>query len=1270
MTQQHTTLARHVPELAIEWQANTPEARWRSIEGTLCFADVSGFTALAERLAQKGRMGGEELVETLGSVFTTMIGIARDRGGMLLKFGGDALLLFFEGDDHPVQAASAAVEMRQALREAAKLPTSVGPLNLSMSVGLHSGDVDFFLVGSTHRELVLLGPGADQVVETENAAEAGEILVSPGTAARLPKGAVRPRSDGQPLLRWRKGHRPPDGARGLPPQSEALAAELFPGELGTYLAPGAPDPEHRVACISFIRFSGTDAVLESGGPERLAEVLDATIGPIQQVLIEEGVTLLAVDVDKDGGKLFLAAGVPYAHEDDEGVMLRAARRVADMNLPLPVQIGVNRGHVFAAEVGDTRRAAFSAMGDTTNTAARITAKAPIGKIFAHPDTLDECLTLYEVTQAEPLTLKGKAAPLVVYEVGAELGMREREGLNLDLLIGRTQELARLREVLEALADGHGGVLTLVGETGLGKTRLLREATKDLEACLQIRGEPYGANSAYRAIRDPFRALLGIERGEPQQMREQLTRAVHKSAPGLMPMLTLIGDVVDVPVEPSPEVAAIDTRFRPDRTAEVIVELLAALESRPFVFAVDEAHWCDDATAGLLARIEYECGERGWLLLAARRDVDQGFQPESDNLLPIEPMPDPDVRTLVQTLTEAAPLRPHELDAVVNRAGGYPLFAEEIIRALREAGSLDAVPESLEAAMATQVATLDRAAKRVLQYASVLGRSFSNDLLERLLTSEEQTLSDEVLERLGDYLLPEGDGRLRFRSGMLRDTVYAALAYRLRRRLHEAAAEAMEARTDDPSQVADTLAMHYSQAGDHALTWKYGRLGGERASARYAMAEAANLYELALDAARRIDDVGQDTRLQVWFALGEARMSVGLIDDSLEAYRQALKLTGQETLERAEALLNLAKARDRAGAPSSALRDLTQAEQLLARLSSSGASHLTAEIIAFRANVFFRSQRLQAALTAADNAVPFCETARARRPLATSLMIRNVARTMLEGPGSLEDLRRALEIFEEIDDLVARGTVLTNLGAAAWISGLWEEAQKSLEAARDSYLRGGNTPEAALAAYNLAEMLLSQGHVTQAERLLLDALPVVKAARWREGVCDIQRQLGHVRIEQGRFGEADAMLEDTAEEYLKIGQPGSARDTRLVQAAGQIQAGNEHAGEALLDRISQDAGDDLVMMAPKIALLRAIASARQGRFEEAATQCREGRKATRELELDYEDGLISRIWLSLPEQRFADAEREEITASAERLQDLGVETPPRSFSWSEVITPGT
>ncbi len=1259
-----TNLRRHVPELALEWAAEQPDARWRVLEGTLCFADISGFTALAERLAQHGRMGGEELVETLGGVFASMIGIARSRGGGLLKFGGDALLLFFQGPDHAVQAACAAVEMRTALREVSKLPTSVGPLKLSMSVGLHSAASHFFLVGTGHRELVILGPAANSVIAMESAAEAGEIVLSPETEALLPAGATRYREDGERLLRWRRAVREPTSGARYDDEAEAAARALFPALLGRHLADGAPDPEHRVACIAFLRFSGTDVLLEQRGPEVVAAALDNTLGQIQSILDAEGVTLLALDVDRDGGKLFLAAGIPQAHEDDEGVMLRALRRILDQELPLPLQAGVNRGHVFAAEIGDGSRAAYSAMGDTTNTAARLMARAPMGSIYAHPVTLDECQTLYEATPTEPLSFKGKAAPIVAYEVGAEIGLREREGLGVDTLIGRQSELSQLRQAIAKVTGGQGGgSLSLVGDTGLGKTRLLREATSLVEPILRTRGEPYGANSPYRMLRDPLRRLLGLDPAREGSLEAQLEASVRKHCPELLPFLSLLGDVLSLSIPPTEQVEAIDLRFRPDRRADVLIELLTATVTGPLTFLVDEAHWCDEASAHLFGRIEAACAERPWLLLSARRDVDQGFVPEAAAQIVLAPMSEEEIRTLVRVATDAAPLRDHEIHAVVARAGGYPLFAEEIIRASREAGSLDAVPESLEAAMAIQVDALDRAARRTLQFASVLGRSFSKVALAGLLGSEERTLEASHLERLEEFIVPEPGERFHFRSSMLRDTVYEGVAYRLRRRLHQAAGEELEARTDDAESVADALVIHFSRAGDAERSWRYGRLAGDRAVARHANGDAASFYELALDAARRTEAVSIERCGPVWVDLGEARKAAGMFDEAAGAYREALKAAA-DPLVRARVLFGFAKLRDRSGKPSSALRDLTAAEKLIADSREPAAAALRAELVSFRANVLFGQDKLDRAISVADQAVGLAEAAEAQATLAESLAIRESARTMLQGPGDGADLRRALVLYESLGELVRQGTVLTNLGVSVAFDGRWDEAMGYLQEARDRYSRGGNTWEAALAAANVADLLLCQGHIDEAGRLLEESLPVVRAARWAEGLCSIQLQLGHVLIEQGRLAEGEQMLTQAGDAFRDIGQPDGEAEASLLRASGRLLADEPVAALEFLDAALEQGGVDLGMLAPRELLLRGIAQAMRGELAEAILTGERGLELARRYELRYETGLLSRFLLEAGRRGevLTAAEQASLAAEVALLEDLGVVQPPRSYIW--------
>ena len=195
-------LAPYFPRLAIEWIGSNPEQLHQELEGTIAFVDISGFTKLSERLARLGKSGAEELTATIDSCFVTLLDLAVANGGRLLKFGGDALLMYFSGEGHEARACLAAIEMRRALRVVGRLVVLGQKVSLRMSVGVHSGLFNFFLVGESHREFIVTGPGASAVVEMEGAADAGEIVISDATAAALSPGVVgRPKGGGHLLRR-------------------------------------------------------------------------------------------------------------------------------------------------------------------------------------------------------------------------------------------------------------------------------------------------------------------------------------------------------------------------------------------------------------------------------------------------------------------------------------------------------------------------------------------------------------------------------------------------------------------------------------------------------------------------------------------------------------------------------------------------------------------------------------------------------------------------------------------------------------------------------------------------------------------------------------------------------------------------------------------------------------------------------------------------------------------------------------------------------------
>jgi len=166
-----------VPRLLLQRLATAPDERSWQVDGSVVFVDISGFTKLSERLATHGREGAEQVTDAIEGCFTALLSVAYANGGGLIKFGGDALLLLFDGEGHAARAARSAVWMRRMLREVGRVELPGAKLQLRMSVGMHSGRFDLFLVGSSHRELLATGPAWTRTVEMEHAAAAGEIVV-------------------------------------------------------------------------------------------------------------------------------------------------------------------------------------------------------------------------------------------------------------------------------------------------------------------------------------------------------------------------------------------------------------------------------------------------------------------------------------------------------------------------------------------------------------------------------------------------------------------------------------------------------------------------------------------------------------------------------------------------------------------------------------------------------------------------------------------------------------------------------------------------------------------------------------------------------------------------------------------------------------------------------------------------------------------------------------------------------------------------------------
>jgi class 3 adenylate cyclase len=276
----HSELLKpYVPRLVLDWLRHEPDAAHRQVEGSLAFVDISGFTRLTERLARKGKVGAEEMSDTLDSCFTDLLSVAYDYGAGLVKWGGDAVLLLFTGEEHAPRACRAAAEMQREIRRIGRLRASGTPVTLRMSVGIHSGAFDFFLVGDLHRELIVTGPAATETVLMESIADAGQVALSPATASLLDPSVLGSPKEPAVLLR-----RPPDVAidRAAPVERvDDLDLGVFlPPPIREHLLSERGDSEHRAIAVAFVELQGADELL---GREGAASLADALLGAIRTI---------------------------------------------------------------------------------------------------------------------------------------------------------------------------------------------------------------------------------------------------------------------------------------------------------------------------------------------------------------------------------------------------------------------------------------------------------------------------------------------------------------------------------------------------------------------------------------------------------------------------------------------------------------------------------------------------------------------------------------------------------------------------------------------------------------------------------------------------------------------------------------------------------------------------------------------------------------------------------------------------------------------------
>jgi class 3 adenylate cyclase/tetratricopeptide (TPR) repeat protein len=1208
----------YVPRLVGEWLAEDPVRVHRRVSGTLAFVDISGFTTLTERLARKGRVGAEEMSDSLNATFGHLLSVADGYGADLVKWGGDAMLLMFSGAGHAQRGCAAAYGMRGRLRQVGRLNTTAGVINLRMSVGVHSGDFDYFLVGdpALHRELLVTGPAVSETARLEAIADAGQIVVGEETARLLGEGLLGERA-GQ---RGRQLRRCPEvsGLTGVvaapvPSPSEVDVGLTLPVAIREHLLAGPSSPEHRTIAVAFVQFSGTDELLERAGPEETAAALDDCIRNVTHAASAHGVTFFESDINVDGGKIMLTAGAPRTAGHDADRLLRTARRILDHAGRIPLRIGLNMGHVFSGDFGPDFRRTYSVKGDAINLAARVMGKAAPGELMATQSAYDHAETRFETTSVGPFTVKGKSQLVHAVSVGAITGDRERRVGRDNTLVGRDEEMAQLGAALRSVRAGRGGVVQLLGEPGIGKSRLMEELVLSAPdvAAHKIVCDEYQSATPYAAFRDLLRGLFGVTERTPDRTGiGVMTKRVEQVAPDLLRWLPLIGSVLDFAVPDTAETAELDDQFRKLRLELVVVDLLKVLLPQASLMTVDDAQHMDPASSDLLNKVIAETQRHPWLLVISRRDLVAGWIPEEDLEsveMRIRPLTAEDSIALALAASGTSSIPRPALAALAQKADGNPFFLESLVSQAGPAGQLDTLPESIEEVVAAQIDQLSPAQRIVLRHAAVLGSQFGTAELADLLPELPVSLQDQLNDGLSTFLVADDAGaELRFRHGLIREVAYQGMAYGARRRIHDQVGLAME--RIHASTKQELLSFHFLHAGRYDKAWDYAKVAGEQAVRMYANTEATELLGRAVEASRRLPKgtVPAGEIARVLESLGDCWFTIGFTDAATDAYRQAHRQVRQDRLGAARMVVKQAMVEQRLRRFPQAMRRLRRELRALEALSGTEA-HKVRSLLQMRYAISRISQgRVDEAIAWGTDAVDEAKRAADLEALAPAYATLHgiylaAGRDTYRELGSL-----ALQSYVELDDRSGQAQCTNNLAVEALENHRWIEAAELFGQAAGLYRRIGDTNNEGVAICNHAEVLVNQSRCAEALPLLEEALRTAYSVSDDELVALVVRQLGRAKQRSGDPLGGLEQLQEAKARFEEIDEPDEAFLTGLGIAEGLLLAGDTSAALAVLDTLSQDENAEDV--ADQLHALRGLALLRLGGRVQASSEFRRGLSA--------------------------------------------------------------
>ncbi len=1175
-------LAAYVPGAVVEWLRGgdtlTP-GETASFNAAALFADISGFTALVERLSRQGPEGIEAINTHLNAVFTDLIAQVHAFGGVVAYFGGDAITAYLphEGDlrgyELARRAVTCALRIQGAVQGRGAIEAVGQRFEFGVKIGLAYGPLAAFVVGDSAHwlEFVIGGSALNQAVACEHHANRGQI-VTEAEMVRLLGDALTGKPIEEDFFL----------VAGLDNPAEPVAVrapEDWPGwledALRPYLAPslvsrleagqGEPPADHRRVTCMFVNFKGPDYDAIDAGRR-----LQSYVRQAEAIIRRHGGYLSRVLTGDKGSQLHVVFGAPVAHEDDEVRAMACALALQRASFAGRHQqrVGVATGHVFAGPLGSDARREYTVIGDIVNLSARLMSLAAPGEVLVDERTQARANQAFDFYLLPPVQVKGKSAEVTPYRLMGERtatsALAARYLLSRRSIIGREAELQAIDRVIRKARQRRGQVIAFVGPVGVGKSRLIEELVR---RWLEAEGYGYAGTAVSHGGDVPFRPWIDIWRGvfdleteadEDIRRDKLVARLSDLSAVG-PDAAALLGPLLDLEVPESPNLATLDARARQERLFEVCVEVVLNLAAhRPLLLILEELQWADASSLALLERLAAAIVDHPVLLCLEHRPEltpALAFYALAHVIrLDLEPLTAEEgwrlIGQIVGEVDWPADLRAR-LEARVGPATATgeatctPLFAEEVVNSLLQTGALrrenggyrvnpDAaidIPDTLQGLLMTRIDQLEAPSRRLTQVASVIGRDFTFPVLagvypQPMPPDEMWSRLDGLVEAQLIYntaLQGQVFRRDRFRHALTQEIAYQSLPVARRRELHVRIADWIAGRIEGESDYA-TLAYHYDEGDVPDKAAAYALQAAAHAQSLYANAEALHLYAVAERNIARLDAA------QRW----PLEIQIGLNRGSIYL----------ETGQYAQAEIDIQGALDLAAAHGDRLRQ-AQAFNLLAELR-------------------YRQVRFEEMAAAAEQAARIAEADGLGRELTDALRFMGYAYLHLgrrqEAP---RPLQRALELARAAADRAGIAKTAMAMGMMYGEEHRLIEALEMFEEALGLVRPSGDKLRTAAYLYNEGELFFRRGEGERAMAAYREAIDIFRAIDARvmlgyalSGMCQALCFAGQYSAARVHIDEAERIFAENDDESGPIWCL-SARGRDLERDLGEHEAARDH-----------------------------------------------------------------------------------------------------------------